>query len=214
MLTCNNMLELMYLCEHGLRWPALAVGCLKNHFLPFPCSLRWYISYWQLLLWLESLSLLLHCSFNEIKLITSLRTSGSVTCILLCVLPLKLHDITWFCQDCQTVRWQRSAMQLYPISLPLKVSPGEPEIPVSLLGSCLSQPQLLKADEWQSIYQAWKLEQQLWYQQPSLCSGVRSNQWPPLPQFDFMLIAPGFTPTRYFLGPSPSAHTELQWQVD
>ena len=40
MLTCNSMLELMYLCEHGVRWSALAVGCLGNHFHPFPCSLH------------------------------------------------------------------------------------------------------------------------------------------------------------------------------
>lgn len=77
----------------------LSLGCVGSNFYPFPHSLRGYISYWQLLLWLESLSLLLYCSFNDIKLITCLWTSGSVTCILYCVLSLKLHDITWFCQD-------------------------------------------------------------------------------------------------------------------
>lgn len=113
------------------------------------------MSYWQLLLWSESWSWLLHCSFNETKLI-------SVTCILSCVLPPKLHDITWFCQDWQAVRWQRLAMRLSPISLPLKPSSGEPKIPFSLLGSCSSQPQWLKADGWKNIDQSWKAASRSW----------------------------------------------------
>lgn len=52
---------------------------------------------------------------------------------------------------------KRATRRLNPISLPLKRASWEPEIPVSLLGSCLMWSQLLMADEWQSIHQAWKL---------------------------------------------------------
>ena len=65
----------------------------------FLCGLPCSISYWQLLLRLESLSLLLHCSLNEIMLITSLWTRGGGTSILLCTLALTWRDVTWFWQE-------------------------------------------------------------------------------------------------------------------
>lgn len=48
-------------------------------------------------------------------------------------------------------------MLLYPVSLPLRLPSRDPEIPFSLLGSCLSQPRWLEADGWKTIHQAWKL---------------------------------------------------------
>lgn len=71
-------------------------------------------------------------------------------------------------------------MRLYPISLPLKLSPGEPKIPFSLLGSCLSQPQWLKADGRKSTHQAWKLRliAGTTAMEPSRCTVIRSNQSP------------------------------------
>lgn len=48
-------------------------------------------------------------------------------------------------------------MLLHSVSLSLKLSSGDPQIPFSLLGSCLSQPRWHKADGRKSIHQAWKL---------------------------------------------------------
>lgn len=48
-------------------------------------------------------------------------------------------------------------MLLYPVSLPLRLPSRDPEIPFSLLGSCLSQPRWRGADGWKTVHQAWKL---------------------------------------------------------
>lgn len=55
------------------------------------------------------------------------------------------------------LRQQRLAMLRRPVSLPLKLSSGDLEIPFSLLGSCFSQPCWRKADGRKGIHQAWKL---------------------------------------------------------
>lgn len=106
------------------------------------------------------------------------------------------------------LRQQRLAMLLRPVSLPLKLSSGDLEIPFSLLGSCLSQPCWREADGWKGIHQAWKLC--LIFCNSSFGSNrchFRINRLPPPRARIFMVKVHSFTATGQFLGRAPSVHT-------